>query len=123
MTDKTGEFKDQYKQQVEGFKVEMFAEHRKKQKEHEEFKDVIDKLVGARDTRSRELVREFERLKKHTIDAVEKNPELATAKIKARGRGLEGQRGRAARSRLPSEWGDDVQSLCVRRSRSTAWTS
>jgi len=76
------DIKESYQVLMEEFKTNMLKEHGKKQAEHEEFKDVLDTLVNDRDTRARDMVLEFERLKKHTIRGLGENPEQVAEKIK-----------------------------------------
>lgn len=84
MVEKLGETKDQYLLLMESFKSDMLKEHEKKEKEHTDFREVMDMLVNERDTAARDMVLEFERLKKHTIRGLGENPEQVTGAEKMR---------------------------------------
>jgi hypothetical protein len=78
---KMAESREMFNGFVDTFRDEMLFEHRNKEREHKEFREVLDHLIASRDAAARDLVVNYEKLKKRVLRDTRMAPSQVVRKI------------------------------------------
>jgi len=74
LIDAWGDMKEKYEVAREEFKATILESHARKRSEHAEWKSVVAALLGEKDAKARDLILDYEKVKKKVARAIADNP-------------------------------------------------